>query len=151
VTPQAAPTTVPTLTLGQVGTRLGFALTAAFIGELGVSTAGRERAAVLFHEADFPYICAALVAHIQSIQAKAAHEVAHWLSRPRLAARGALDEEILLGDPPGGDRLRPAARRQAPAEHPLRAGHVAGEQFAFGSTEEFTEIEWQCHSVGGAA
>ena len=68
----AAPATAPSLSLGQISTRLGFNVTAAFLASLGFEPAGRERASVLFHEADFPHICAALVAHIQSIQAKQA-------------------------------------------------------------------------------
>jgi len=64
-----APSTPPTLTLGQIGTRLGFALSADFLKTIGFEPAGRQRGAVLFHEVQFPHICAALVEHIQSIQA----------------------------------------------------------------------------------
>lgn len=55
----------PTLRLGQIAERLGFALTADFLIKLGFAPAGKDRAAVLYHEADYPRICAALVAHIQ--------------------------------------------------------------------------------------
>lgn len=74
LTPRAEPVAgaAPTLTLGQIGTRLGFALTADFLRSIGFEPAGRARAAVLFHDADFAHICAALVEHIQSIQAKQA-------------------------------------------------------------------------------
>lgn len=64
--------TQPSLSLGQISTRLGFQVTAAFLATLGFTPAGRERASVLFHEADFAHICAALIAHIQCIQAKQA-------------------------------------------------------------------------------
>ncbi len=59
------PTTeVPTLTLGKIGTRLGFSLTAEFLRTIGFEPAGRERSAVLFHENDWQEICAALIAHV---------------------------------------------------------------------------------------
>lgn len=68
----APPTTAPTLSLGKLGTRLGFNLTADFLRSIGFEPAGRERAAVLYHESSFGDICAALVRHIESLQAKAA-------------------------------------------------------------------------------
>ncbi len=55
--------------LGDINSRLGFALTADFVRSLGFEPAGRERAAVLYRAADFPRICAALIAHIQQAQA----------------------------------------------------------------------------------
>jgi hypothetical protein len=64
--------TPPTLSLGKLGTRLGFNLTADFLRSIGFEPAGRERAAVLYHEADFGHICAALVGHIQALQSKQA-------------------------------------------------------------------------------
>lgn len=64
-----APATPPSLSLGQISTRLGFALTADFLSTIGFEPSARQRGAVLFHEAQFPHICAALVEHIQSIQA----------------------------------------------------------------------------------
>jgi hypothetical protein len=54
----------PTLTLGKIGTRLGFTLTADFLRTIGFEPAGRERAAVLYHDADFHAICNALIDHI---------------------------------------------------------------------------------------
>lgn len=63
---KAKPTTPPDLRLGQISERLGFALTADFLRTLGFEPAGRDRAAVLYHEADFPRICAALVKRINS-------------------------------------------------------------------------------------
>lgn len=66
-------TAPPTLRLGQIAERLGFALTADFLGALGFAPAGKDRAAVLFHESDFQSICAALIRHITAAaQAKAA-------------------------------------------------------------------------------
>lgn len=63
----------PTLRLGQIAERLGFSLTADFLAQLGFGAAGRDRAAVLYHEADFPRICAALIRHVTAVaQAKAA-------------------------------------------------------------------------------
>jgi predicted phage-related endonuclease len=71
--PAAPPTTAPTLRLGQIAERLGFALTADFLVSLGFAAAGRDRAAVLYHEADFPEMCAALIEHVGAVaQAKAA-------------------------------------------------------------------------------
>lgn len=71
-TPAAAPLTAPTLTLGKLCTRLGFQVTAAFLSQLGFEPAGRDRSAVLFHERQFAAICAAIVAHIESVQAQQA-------------------------------------------------------------------------------
>ena len=67
-----APTTAPTLKLGQIGERLGFSLTGEFLKNLGFEPAARDKSALLFHEADFPLICMRLVAHIQHIQARQA-------------------------------------------------------------------------------
>jgi putative phage-type endonuclease len=64
--------TPPTLRLGQIGERLGFALTADFIRTLGFEPAGRDKAAVLYHEGDFAHICAALVQHINQVHAQQA-------------------------------------------------------------------------------
>ncbi|MNN30134.1 hypothetical protein D3C81_1437730 [compost metagenome] len=54
--------------LGDINSRLGFALTADFVRSLGFEPAGRERAAVLYRASDFSRICAALIAHIQRAQ-----------------------------------------------------------------------------------
>lgn len=62
-----APDRAPDLKLGQICTRLGFQVTADFLRSLGFEPAGRERAAVLFHESDFPRICAAIVRHINQV------------------------------------------------------------------------------------
>jgi len=69
----AAPASAPTLRLGQIAERLGFSLTADFLASLGFAAAGRERAAVLYHEADFQPMCAALIRRITAAaQAKQA-------------------------------------------------------------------------------
>lgn len=68
--PAAAPAAAPTLRLGQIAERLGFTVTADFLKTLGFEAAGRDRAAVLYHEADFSHICAALVDHITLVQAQ---------------------------------------------------------------------------------
>lgn len=64
---KAKPATPPDLKLGQMAERLGFVLTAAFLSELGFEPAATDRASKLYHEADFPRICAALVNHINAI------------------------------------------------------------------------------------
>jgi len=67
-----APTTPPSLNLGQIADRLGFALTADFLKSLGFEPAATDRASKLYHERDFSFICAALVNHINSVQASQA-------------------------------------------------------------------------------
>jgi predicted phage-related endonuclease len=70
--PAPAPTTPPTLRLGQIGERLGFSLTADFLRTLGFEPAARDKAAVLYHDADFASICAALIRHIGLVQTQRA-------------------------------------------------------------------------------
>jgi hypothetical protein len=60
----------PSLRLGQITERLGFGITAAFLGTLGFEPAGRDKSAVLFHEHDFKAICAAILRHVSAVQAK---------------------------------------------------------------------------------
>ncbi|MCI2809349.1 YqaJ viral recombinase family protein [Eoetvoesiella caeni] len=62
------PTTAPTLRLGHIADRLGFAVTADFLQSIGFEPAGRERSSVLFHESDFDRICVALIGHINSVR-----------------------------------------------------------------------------------
>lgn len=64
----------PPITTGAVCDRLGFALTTAFIEGLGITPApkpsageGKIRTGTFWHEADFPRICSALIAHVQSV------------------------------------------------------------------------------------
>lgn len=55
----------PTITLGAISRRLGFALTEAFIREtLRIEPSARAKQAVLFKESDFARICAALINHL---------------------------------------------------------------------------------------
>lgn len=56
----------PTLSLGKIAERLGFPLGAKFLEDLGFQPV-RQGAASLFYEDDFPKICAALIAHIESV------------------------------------------------------------------------------------
>lgn len=66
--PTCKPDTPPALKLGVICTRLGFQVTADFLRSLGFEPAGRDRAAVLYHEADFPRICTALIRHVTEVQ-----------------------------------------------------------------------------------
>lgn len=61
----------PTLTLGAMKDRLGFALTADFLTELGFE-ATPVKASRLYRESEFGEICAALVRHIESVRAEVA-------------------------------------------------------------------------------
>lgn len=62
--------TPPTLRLGQISERLGFTVTASFMESMGFAPADTDKAAKLFHEADFPSMCAALCRHISAVQAE---------------------------------------------------------------------------------
>ncbi|MNJ43904.1 hypothetical protein D3C77_389300 [compost metagenome] len=55
--------------LGDIGARLGFALTADFLASLGFDAVAQERSAKLYRASDFPRICSALIQHIQDVQA----------------------------------------------------------------------------------
>jgi predicted phage-related endonuclease len=68
----AVPTSKPTLSLGQIKERIApLQITADGLGTLGF-TGQKDRGSVLFHEAEYPHILAAIVAHVQAIQAKQA-------------------------------------------------------------------------------
>lgn len=68
----AAPATAPSLSLGRIKERIApLQITAEGLSTLGFAGV-KERGSVLYHEADFAHILAALAAHIQSIQAKQA-------------------------------------------------------------------------------
>jgi hypothetical protein len=56
------------LRLGQIGERLGFAVTGSFLASFGFDPVAREKAAMLYLEDDFPAICAALVDHIDAVR-----------------------------------------------------------------------------------
>ena len=67
--PKAAtpkPETPPSLTLGEISTRLQFNVTSAFLATLGFE-ATTVRAAKLYHEADFLAICEAIRTHISNL------------------------------------------------------------------------------------
>ena len=72
--PAAAPVpaTPPSLKLGQIAERLGFSLTADFLKSLGFEPAATYHASKLYHEHDFTHICAALIQHINNVQASQA-------------------------------------------------------------------------------
>lgn len=73
--PAAVPATAPTLRLGQINERLApVALTAEGLARLGFAPAATDKSAKLYHEHDFPAMCAALNRHIAAVaqQAKAA-------------------------------------------------------------------------------
>lgn len=69
----AAPSTPPSLRLGQINERIGCGKWSEDdMASLGFLAAGRDRAAVLYHEHDFARIVAALIAHLQAVQMKQA-------------------------------------------------------------------------------
>ncbi|PLT18703.1 YqaJ viral recombinase family protein [Ralstonia mannitolilytica] len=64
---RSEPVGTPTLRLGQINERLApLSLTADGLAALGFQHAATDKAAKLYHEDDFPRICAALVQHIQA-------------------------------------------------------------------------------------
>lgn len=64
----SATATAPTLTLGKIGARLGFSLTADFLRSIGFEPAARERSAVLYREESWQAICTALIEHIGRVR-----------------------------------------------------------------------------------
>jgi predicted phage-related endonuclease len=69
----AKPDTEPTLKLGTISERLsngrpGLTVTAEFLASLDFKPAKTQGASKLYHESDFPLICAALIAHISEVQ-----------------------------------------------------------------------------------
>ncbi|KTT11522.1 lambda-exonuclease family protein [Pseudacidovorax intermedius] len=67
-----APAGPPTLRIGAIGERLGWTLTAEQLRGMGIEPAGRERAATLYHESQFPAICDAVMR--RAAEAKTAHQ-----------------------------------------------------------------------------
>lgn len=66
---------VPTLRLGQINERLApIAMTADGLASLGFPHAATDKAAKLYHEHDFPRICAALIQHIQAAAKATRHQ-----------------------------------------------------------------------------
>ncbi len=72
--PAAALVAAPALRLGQINERLApIALTADGLARLGFAPAATDKSAKLYHEHDFPAMCAALIRHVTAVaQAKAA-------------------------------------------------------------------------------
>lgn len=67
VVSRSAPTSAPTLRLGQINERLApITLTAEGLASLGFKHAATDKAARLYHESDFELICAALTRHIEA-------------------------------------------------------------------------------------
>lgn len=67
--PRVLPAAAPSLRLGQINERLApVAVTADGLARLGFAAAGRDRAAVLYHEDDFQAICTALIGHITNVR-----------------------------------------------------------------------------------
>lgn len=64
---QAAESTA-TIRLGQIGERLGFTLTAEFVGSLGFHPVATDKSAKLYAESSFDLICEALIAHVRTVQ-----------------------------------------------------------------------------------
>jgi predicted phage-related endonuclease len=56
----------PPMKLGEISSRLGFAVTADFLAQLGIHPIATERSAKLYAASSFPAICNALIVHIQS-------------------------------------------------------------------------------------
>lgn len=56
-----------TMRLGQISERLGFAVTAVFLSELGFEPCATDKSAKLYKARLFPLICRELVKHIQSV------------------------------------------------------------------------------------
>jgi exodeoxyribonuclease (lambda-induced) len=70
VEPAPAPVerAAPSMRLGQISERLGFDVRADFLARLGFAPAATDKSAKLYHDADFPAICAALIRHITAAQ-----------------------------------------------------------------------------------
>lgn len=60
------PSTPPTMSLGEISTRLGFNVSSVFLASLGFE-ATTVKAAKLFHAEDFPAIGRAIIEHIESV------------------------------------------------------------------------------------
>lgn len=70
---QPAANVAPSLSIGAINERLQhFTTTAEGLRGLGFEPAGRAGSAPRYHESDFPHMLAAIVGHVQSIQAKQA-------------------------------------------------------------------------------
>ncbi len=71
--PPAAPATPPSLKLGEIQRRIApLSIDAAGLATLGYEPAAVERGAKLFHEHTYPHMLAAMVRHLEALQAKQA-------------------------------------------------------------------------------
>lgn len=69
----SAPAVPPSLRLGQINERIApLSISVEGLRALGFEPAARDKAAQLYHEREFPSICAAIVRHIGAIQSKQA-------------------------------------------------------------------------------
>ena len=66
--PPAAPATPPSLRLGQISERLGFTVTADFLARMGFTPAATDKAAKLYHEAQFSPMVDSIIAHLRTVQ-----------------------------------------------------------------------------------
>lgn len=57
----------PTLRLGQIAGRLGLGVTEGFLAGIGFPAAGSDKAARLYHEAQFQAMCARIAEHVLSV------------------------------------------------------------------------------------
>lgn len=74
VTPILQADTGARITLSQINTRIApIRITKDGLSELGIESVGKDRAAILYREADFPAICEALVSHLQGLCAAHKH------------------------------------------------------------------------------
>jgi putative phage-type endonuclease len=69
---EPTPRSAPSLKLGEIGVLLGFNLSADFLRTLGFEVALKDRGACLYHREQLPDMLAALVRHIEGVQAKQA-------------------------------------------------------------------------------
>ncbi len=66
--PPAAPSTPPTLKLGQISERVGFTVTADFLARMGFTPAATDKSAKLYHEASFSPMVDSIIAHLRMVQ-----------------------------------------------------------------------------------
>jgi len=70
---RSAPATPPALRLGQINERIApMSISVEGLRVLGFEPAARDKAAQLYHEHEFPSICAAMARHLGAIQSKQA-------------------------------------------------------------------------------
>ena len=64
----AAPSTPPSLKLGQISERIGWTVTADLLTRLGFPPAATDKNANLYHEADFTRMLDAMIQHLRAVQ-----------------------------------------------------------------------------------